>query len=173
MEGDVALLESRFVTVTPGQCLYADIYLLLSTDSTEAALTLGIRHEELPYAVPVTLHELREWDHDGWSRLTLPLISGTYRFSFRLVMGFAFQSSAAIDNVLIDQCKDEKTHVKPIYGECIMVLWMGSNFMKSYHVYDMVIKSRQSIFTPQPVLSSRFGLAVWRSAAKLAEPISL
>ena len=104
IEGDVAMLRSPHVDILGHHCVNFDLYLLFSTDSTENSFRITLTSADLPFVHPLTLHEILGWRQDNWIQVSLPLIPGLFRVGFELTMGFAFQSSAALDNVEIGAC---------------------------------------------------------------------
>ena len=109
IEGDVAILRSPYVDILEDQCVNFDLYLLFSPDSTENSFRVTLTSADLPFAHPFTLHEILGWRQDNWIQVSLPLIPGLFRVGFELTMGFAFQSSAALDNVEIGACIQKPT----------------------------------------------------------------
>ena len=104
VEGDVAVLISPDLDIGEETCLNFDIYLVLSTSSSEDRLRITLAAPHTPTVASAIIYEITTWSAEDWRHLNVPLRQGSYVIRFEYTMGIPYRGVVAIDNVHIQKC---------------------------------------------------------------------
>ena len=107
VEGEEIVLASPKVEIGPNECIEFDLYLVLSSYSTENVFAIYIKNETFENIHKI--YQITAWTHSGWKKLRLQLPIGEYELIFAFIMGIPYKSVAAMDNIIVKQCEEFDT----------------------------------------------------------------